>query len=50
MNSSLIGIDESAPVITRDQIVIDAPLETVWAVVCPALTRARHEAPKNRFR
>jgi uncharacterized membrane protein len=32
MNSSLSGIDETAPVITRDQIVIDAPLETVWAV------------------
>ena len=32
MAATLNGIDETAPVITRDSIVIDAPLETVWAV------------------
>jgi hypothetical protein len=32
MTSTLIGIDENAPVITRDSIVIEAPLSTVWAV------------------
>jgi uncharacterized membrane protein len=32
MSSTLIGIDENAPVITRDSIVIGAPLPTVWAV------------------
>lgn len=32
MSSALIGIDENAPVITRDSIMIAAPLPTVWAV------------------
>ena len=32
MSSTLIGIDETAPVIARDSIVIEAPLPTVWAV------------------
>ena len=32
MSSTLIGIDETAPVITRGSIVIEAPLPTVWAV------------------
>ncbi|GFN00942.1 hypothetical protein Sfulv_57520 [Streptomyces fulvorobeus] len=27
-----VGIDEKAPVITRDDIVIDAPLERVWRI------------------
>ena len=32
MSSTPIGIDENAPVITRDSIMIKAPLPTVWAV------------------
>jgi len=32
MSSTLIGIDENAPVITRDSIMIEAPLPVVWAV------------------
>jgi uncharacterized protein YndB with AHSA1/START domain len=27
-----VGIDENAPVITRDDIVIDAPLDRVWRI------------------
>jgi uncharacterized protein YndB with AHSA1/START domain len=27
-----MGIDENAPVITRDEILIDAPLGTVWSL------------------
>jgi uncharacterized protein YndB with AHSA1/START domain len=27
-----MGIDENAPVITRDEILIDAPLSTVWGL------------------
>ncbi|OUD00419.1 SRPBCC family protein [Streptomyces swartbergensis] len=29
---SPVGIDEKAPVITRDDIVIDAPLDRVWRI------------------
>jgi hypothetical protein len=27
-----MDIDENAPVITRDEILIDAPLDTVWGL------------------